>query len=312
MNIAYLLLIHNTPHHTGRIIDKLDSGAARFFVHLDAKSDAQAFAGLQRERVQFTARRHDVRWGQISQVDAILELISTAVQAGPFDRYVLISGADYPLFHAGEIEDFFARHGDLEFINSVPLGSPSKPMSRITSYCPSAADPLPRKLFMKLWWKLGLTVPPRHIARVFAGLVPSGGSTWWALTHRGCDTILQFHRRQPQIYRFLVNSYCPDETYFQTILSNSELKGKIRRNLSFTYWIEGRANPEIITAEIFQRLKDGAFIDDSRLYGAGPVLFARKFQEGEETVLQAIDQSGAQTSADAAPGHIDSARWAIS
>lgn len=311
MNIAYLLLIHNTPHHTARIIDKLDSGNARFFVHLDAKSDAQAFAGLQRERVQFTPQRHNVRWGQISQVDAILELIRCAVAHGPFDRYVLLSGADYPLLAAPEIETFFACNPALEFINSVPLGSPSKPMSRITSYCPSAADPLPRKLAMKIWWKLGLKVPPRSLARVFGKLVPYGGSTWWALTQQACSAILQFHQQRPQLYRFLVNSYCPDETYFQTILSNSELKGKIRRNLTFTHWVEGRANPEIISAEIFQRLKAGGFIDDSRLYGAGPVLFARKFQEGEETVLQAIDQSGAEISADAASGRIELARWAM-
>lgn len=300
MNIAYLLLIHNTPHHTARIIDKLDSGRARFFIHLDAKSDAAAYAGLQREHVQFTTRRHDVRWGEISQVDAILELISSAVQAGPFDRYVLISGSDYPLFGAEQIEGFFADNAQVEFINSVPLGSPSKPMSRITTYCPSAADPLPRKLFMKLWWKLGLKVPPRHIAGLFGKLVPHGGSTWWALTHAACTVILEFHRRRPEIYRFLVNSYCPDETYFQTILSNSDLKGRIRRNLTYTYWVEGRANPEIMTAEIYQRLKAGGFIDDSRLYGAGPVLFARKFREGEETLLHTIDQSGALTSAGAA------------
>jgi hypothetical protein len=165
-----------------------------------------------------------VRWGQITQVDAT-GADPHGGRGGPFDRYVLISGADYPLWRGSQIEDFFARHGEVEFINSVPLGSPSKPMSRITSYCPSAADLLPRKLFMKLWWKLGLKVPPRT-SRALRRAGALRRSTWWALTHRGCDTILQFHRSHPQIYRFPVNSYCPDETYFQTILSNSELKAR--------------------------------------------------------------------------------------
>jgi hypothetical protein len=147
---AYLILAHHQPSHLKRLVAALSCNSSAFFIHLDEKADASQFAELSSRQVQFTPKRIAVFWGDFSQVEAILVLIQTAMShPSTFERFVLLSGVDYPLRSAVEIQDFFAEHANREFINLVPMPCDfaGKPITRLSDFKlrPASTNPV-RKL----------------------------------------------------------------------------------------------------------------------------------------------------------------------
>src|SRR5690606_17787718 len=117
---------------------------SRAFVHIDRKSSLEPFAEVERdEQVEVVEPRVSIAWGGFSMIEATRRLIERALaQPAPFDRFVLLSGADYPLRSAAYIESFFAQHAGDEFINLVPMPSTTvnKPLSRLTQYRPDPTE----------------------------------------------------------------------------------------------------------------------------------------------------------------------------
>ena len=139
MTVAYLVAAHDNPAHLQRLIGALSSPSSKCFVHIDRKSDIEKFHGLRAHDVHITADRRSVYWADFSPIEATLVLLRAAM-ADPrrFDRFVLLSGADYPLRSAAAIERFFARNPGKEFIDLVamPADGAGKPLSRLTTYVP--------------------------------------------------------------------------------------------------------------------------------------------------------------------------------
>jgi hypothetical protein len=98
-----------------------DNSQTSVFLHVDRKSTmmqelSQLLAGAA--RVYFTPRRVPVYWGGYSLVQATLELMRQSMAQGDYDRFVLMQGADYPIKSSAEIDQFFTRHPDTEFIKA--------------------------------------------------------------------------------------------------------------------------------------------------------------------------------------------------
>ena len=99
MHIAVLLECHKNADQVNRLIKALSDPEIDFFIHVDRKAvtlrnqlhcDSRVFL-LPKE---FSV---DVRWGQFSQVKAILNLIKYANANKKFPYYWLMSGQDYPI-----------------------------------------------------------------------------------------------------------------------------------------------------------------------------------------------------------------------
>ena len=98
MKIAYLILAHGSPKHLARLVAALSSNSATFFIHVDRKSDILPFAAIQGQAIRFSDTRIPVYWGDFSQVEATLTLLRAALDCNAkFERFVLLSGADYPV-----------------------------------------------------------------------------------------------------------------------------------------------------------------------------------------------------------------------
>jgi Core-2/I-Branching enzyme len=139
MNIAYLILAHNNPGHLARLTQALATENSAIFIHIDKKADIRPFLELAGENVHFTSKRVPVYWGDYSQIEAILTLIDTAMAGSQrYDYLVLLSGSDYPLRTAAQLEAHFVKYRGSEFINMVAMPSEvaSKPLSRLTDYKP--------------------------------------------------------------------------------------------------------------------------------------------------------------------------------
>ena len=293
MKIAYLILAHNTPNHLRRLISALSTPSCAFFIHLDQKSSMEPFAGLAADNVHFTRERVPVYWGDFSQVEAILVLLRDAF-ADPrgFDRFVLLSGSDYPLRSARAIEDFFAKRPDLEFIDMVamPSADGQKPLLRLTTYqLPPGRSALSNKIRRYLS-QVGGKLYARNYRAVFRDLAPYGGSTWWAFSRAATDYVLAFASREARLVKFFRNTVSPDEQFFQTILANSPFRPKIVRALTYAHWTPGSPNPANLSEEHLAFFATTSAFSPTSGFGAGEMLFARKFSDAAADLIAKLDQ----------------------
>jgi len=292
MKIAYLILAHNTPHHMKRLIKSLSSDSSSFFIHLDKKVHNKEFLGIEGNNVCFTQERVPVFWGDFSQVEAILVLLRTAFyDQRKFDRFVLLSGADFPLRSAANIEKFFLTNKNKEYINLVEMPSVAvgKPISRLTTYKLRPGDGKIINTAKKVLIKIGILPCKRDYRKFLLDLTPYGGSTWWALTREAVDYILRFIHEKPQVVHFFKNTVCPDEAFFQTILGNSDHKLRIVGNLTYTDWSAGGQSPANISE------KHLVFFKSTSHFGEREMLFARKFTDDSENLVSMLEDQVRET-----------------
>lgn len=294
MKIAYLILAHNTPRHLGRLVVALSSASSRIAIHVDAKSDLSEFCGIHGGSVHFAEERVRVFWGDFSQVEATLALLRmTLADANRFDRFVLLSGSDYPLRSAAYLERFFARNTDKEFMNLVemPSDAAGKPLARLTTYRTRPGDPAASRVLRRFLMKLGVSPSRRDYSIYLRELVPCGGSSWWALTREACEHIISFVDEEAAVVKFFKNTICPDESFFHTILGNSRFRPRIVRNLTYADWSAGGSSPAVIEDRHIAFLNSTpSFLHDD-VYGEGEMLFARKFPDDSEALLARLTSS---------------------
>ncbi|WP_426434906.1 beta-1,6-N-acetylglucosaminyltransferase [Bradyrhizobium genosp. P] len=283
LNIAYLILAHQHPGQLSRLVEQLRSPAVDIFVHVDAKTAIDPFRQVVGRDVHFTPTRIPVYWADYSQIRAVLLLIEAALAVPrKYDYLVLLSGVDYPLRSAAEIENFLAQNKGSEFINwvAMPSSAASKPLSRLTDYHgrPGLRGLLVSKV-RRLLIKLHVIPRARDYKAYLGEATPYAGSTWWALTRDACEYIRSFAISNPRFMKFFENTSSPDEMVFQTILANSPFRSNMRRNLSYTDWSDGGASPSTIGERHLALFRANPVMKAGGPYGSGEVLFCRKVMD---------------------------------
>jgi hypothetical protein len=292
MKIAYLILAHNYPGHLARLTQALATPNTAIFIHIDKKTDIRPFLEIAGENIQFTPERVAVYWGDYSTTEAILILINAAMAGSErFDYLVLISGSDYPVRTAAQLEGYLVKHRESEFINMamMPSTAASKPLSWLTDYRPRPG--LKGKLIAqvrRVLVKVGILSRGRDYKTCFGGLTPYAGSTWWALTHDACAYIQNFVARNRRMMKFYANTTLSDEMVFQTILGNSRFKEKVRRNLTYTDWSLGGPHPSNIEMRHVERIRSEKVLTANDVYGQGELFFVRKVRDPE--VVDQLEQ----------------------
>jgi hypothetical protein len=296
MKIAYLILAHDNPFHLRRLVKAITSPSSVCFIHIDLKSNIVDFLTIASESVVLIDERLAVYWGDFSMVEATLVLIRTAL-ADPrhFDRLVLLSGTDYPLRSVSYIENFFRRYPADEFINLVqmPAKAERKPLERLTHRWPRPPAPLVVRLFRRIMRRFGISPISRYhtYKRYLGHLVPYAGDQWWALSRAACQHIQIFVDQEPKLIRFFQNTFCPDEMFFQIILGNSSFMSRIRRNVTYVDWFSEDRHPAWISEEHLDDLfRSDLSFKPSDWYGAGKLLFARKFSDAHTHLVNSVDR----------------------
>jgi hypothetical protein len=289
---VYLVLAHNSPAHLGRMVQALAADSAAFLVHIDKKADLNIFRAAAGDAVNFTRERVAVHWGDFSQVEAILVLMREALaDTRKFDRFVLLSGTDYPLRSPAYIADFFARHPETQFISmsEMSAASATKPLTRLSDYVPPPATSALARLVRKVKARLGIRPKQRDYKAVLGDLVPYAGATWWALSRKACEHIEEFVLARPAVLDFFRNTVCPDEMFFHTIIGNSVFASDLQRDRTYTDWAAGGASPAYMSMRHIDHFRTTRSFPVKSLYGGGEILFARKFSEDAPEVLAALD-----------------------
>ena len=296
MKIAYLILAHDNPSHLRRLVGAITSPSSVCFIHIDIKSNIMDFLPIASENVILIDKRLAVYWGDFSMVEATLILIRAALaDSRHFDRLVLLSGTDYPLRSVSYIESFFRCYPSDEFINLVqmPAEAKGKPLERLTHHWPRPQAPLVAKLFRRIIRRLGIGPISRYRAykRYLGHLVPYAGDQWWALSRAACQHIQTFVEQEPRLVRFFKNTFCPDEMFFQIILGNSSFMSTIRRNVTYADWFSEDRQPAWISEKHLDDLfRSNLSFKPNDWYGAGKMLFARKFSDAHAPLVHSVDR----------------------
>jgi hypothetical protein len=279
MRTAYLILAHHQPTHLARLIKAISCDWAYVFIHIDAKSDILQFKKLisEDENIIFLKenQRVKVNWGGFSQVAAILNLLKAALSIGvAFDRYCLLSGADFPIKELSYIQTQFSSQR--EFI-------------RIDRELGTSANPKQSKKVKRFYFR----DYPQFGGNWLPGIVPRKlnakiklyhGSQWWALTDEFIKYTFSFLKDNPDYINFYKYTNASDEIFFHSIIKHSSFSENITHDFEkmaclsdfmnmneygchYAIWGKDIRSPKVLD-----------FSDISLLLNS-KALFARKFDE---------------------------------
>lgn len=255
MTIANVILVHNNPAQLKRLLERLNADHIKTFIHLDRKCAIDDFFFLKRmPNVELIKRRHNVKWGGFSMVEAILDSFKEVLGfEEPFDYVNLLSGQDYPIKSLSEFTAFLnmnPKHSFLEFHTGDH------------DWIKEARYRISRYYFTDYKFK-GST----FLESVVNFLFPSkklpidfeiiGHSGWFTIDHESAAYVVQFFNKNKSFIRKFRFSWGSDEFLIQSILYNSPLKDKIiNNNLRYIDWSEGKASPKILTVKDIEKLNE--------------------------------------------------------
>ena len=240
MNIAYLISAHNDPQQLKRLVEALGNNAW-CFIHIDKKSDIKPFIDvlscIEGDRIQFIKERTDIRWGTFLQVEYQMALLKEALEYSHerksdvdfhgFDRYITLSGLDYPITPSKLAADN-TFDPSKEYIMGIDMSSEvvsgkyteiyrhARPFFNIP-YIGNTANQRLSIICRKILCVLGINKPL---------VLPNGwhlykGASWWAVTESLAEYIYNTYVSTPLLKKFFINSFGPDETLIPTIVFNS-------------------------------------------------------------------------------------------
>ena len=304
MQKNYLILAHKNPLQLGRMIERLDDGASKFFIHLDAKTPIEPFAAcLEGGHIRFIEPRERCVWGDFSIVRATIHLMEAASkEQGVF---ILMSGQDYPIQSQGYINDFLERNKEFDFIEVEPLEEKWKPKmvkdklehyhilhseerGHSNCYAPFAHCSVFQKLrtlthllkgrLSRKNFRLLCSLPKRvaPFERQYAG------SQFWAFSERTFYAVLNYIREhKAALEGYYKYTSSPDEIYFHSVLMDLVAKDStIKLKDPITYVNYFRKNNVFVTE------------DFEKLSSAKGKLFARKFDTDIDIeILNLIDKT---------------------
>ena len=289
MQKNYLILAHKNPLQLSRMIERLDDGASKFFIHLDAKTPIEPFAAcLEGGHIRFIEPRERCVWGDFSIVRATIHLMEAACkEQGVF---ILMSGQDYPIQSQGYINAFLESNKEFDFIEIEPLEEKWKPKmvkdklehyhilhseerGHSNCYAPFAHCSVFQKLrtlthllkgrLSQKNFRLLCSLPKRvaPFERQYAG------SQFWAFSERTFYAVLNYIREhKAALEEYYKYTSSPDEIYFHSVLMDLVAKDStIKLKEQITYVNYFRKNNVFVTE------------DFEKLSSAKGKLFARKF-----------------------------------
>jgi Core-2/I-Branching enzyme len=276
MRVCYLVLVHHKFDQAARMIRRLAGPRRGFVLHIDGSADPSSIerfrADLRSIDGIVNARSVRVRWGSYAQALAIMRSIQAAVDCPErYDRYVLLSGQDYPIVPRWRIDQCFRDDPQSEYIEAHALNlvddAPGwSPYYRFRRY----------HLFLGRFHR---ALPYAH-----KGLPPQAiyhGSTWWALTRPALEFIAREFNGNNHLRRYLRTSFLVDEAYVPTLLMGSPLRSCVAgHNLTYAEWTPTSGpHPKTLGTEDLPSLQSSS------------KLFARKFDaDVDSVVLDELDR----------------------
>ncbi|MBO5042534.1 MAG: hypothetical protein J6D87_06165 [Clostridia bacterium] len=220
MKCAFLILAHTDPKQLRRLVHTLDHPGFDFFIHVDKKCNLRDYGfegySLSYSKLTVLQKRYRIRWGDISIVKATIAIYHAAMSADRYDRFVTLSGQDYPILP----NDVLAEKLSAPRVEWI-MGNILEPKEyhKVENFYFWKLGGF-KKYFTLLFSALGIrkkkyiTVDQKKWDVYFA-------PQWHALSSECVAYILSTLEAHPHILKYFKYAYAPDELLIPTILFNS-------------------------------------------------------------------------------------------
>jgi hypothetical protein len=215
--IAYFILVHRYPNQFKRLFKSIYSPKNHYLIHIDKRASIELFTEIKDFLASFSnshlLKSQNVVWGGYSMVDAELKGIKELLKISTkWDFFINLSGQDFPLQSQSNITDFLRQNIGKSFL-LVADQAKERPntLNRIKNYFVES--------------KQGFTGTP--FKRAFLpDVTPYIGGQWKILSRECCEFICS-NRKVAKFRRYYRHTLIPDESFFQTVLMNTNYPGTI-------------------------------------------------------------------------------------
>lgn len=233
MKLAFLISAHKDAKHLRTLVNSLPADS-EFYIHIDQKSDIRPFEEkLDRENVHFLEHRVNVAWGSINEVEYQVELLRAALYYGHADYFISLSGMDYPLWSNAKIKEYFEKADGKEILQGISMLHQGKNAReycnfRFLSYLPWEKGSLKSKFRAALRKMTAATGIHKtlHIHCKNKTYTLYKGAAWWGITPDLARQIIKEWDENEHLVQYFKTSFCPAETFIQTIAFNSEFASR--------------------------------------------------------------------------------------
>lgn len=282
MKHAYLILAHNEYPVLECLIKAIDDPRNDIYIHFDCKVKELPIIKTNKSNLYIIENRIDVRWGDVSVVEAEYILFEAASNKDTYTYYHLLSGVDIPLKSQNDIHDFFDKYQGKEFIGfyKYPMAEEmDRKVNRVHLF-PKDFRRVPGIMsFIKRLIRF-VAIKIQYITgyRRNKSVVFRKGTQWASLTDDFVRYALLHKKEVLNTYKY---TFCSDEIFLQTLCWNSNF-----RNNLFNAENEEQGCMRMIG------WKDGVLYDwenkDYDILVKSEFLFARKFNSKNIEVVNRI------------------------
>jgi hypothetical protein len=271
VKIAYLILAHGNYKQLQRLLDALQYPGCKFYIHIDRKSP---MPDIQRDDVYFIKDRVKVYHSTFSENKATIKLMQKAVEDDVYDRYILLSGMDYPV---RSNEEIISRiNNDEEYITIYKWPNHLHASSYFKYYYFDCFNRRQLNFKKRFFESIEKSLRKLRIQKKFPFQLYTGYQ-WFILSHKYILLILDTLKKDKRYIKFFSTCRITSESCFHSIIGNSSLmNNKIKPYFTFVdFGKEGY--PAILTKDYLEELRSGDY------------LFARKFDEKSDEVINLIN-----------------------
>ena len=227
MNHAFCILAHKPSvslFYTVKYLSKHPTN--RVFIHLDKKANIKDFCEINGGNVHFIEKRFNIEWGGANMVRATLALLD----AVNVDGYcTLLSGDDFPCVSFNTLNAFFDSLGRTNLIHIQDFrNNKVDPYARFKYFYPKSFFKKERSYIDKVICMI-YRVLPFHINKAGIEFLKRKnislykGTQWFSLSADALGKIKEFIRTEPDFISIFDGTFCPDETFFQTLAVHLKL-----------------------------------------------------------------------------------------
>ena len=217
-------MAHNEWGLLQKLISCIDDARNDIYVHIDAK--VKELPGLHSEQAGLTIleNRVDVRWGDLSVVEAEYALFEAAVANGSYAYYHLLSGADLPLKSQDYIHDFCDANQGKEFIGYTLTEITPEVIRKAQRWHLFPKDFRDRRLPKRIVRASCLRLQELLGIKRNKDVEFKKGSQWVSVTD---DMAKLFLEKKQWVEEVFHHTFCSDEMVFHTLCWHSSLRKNI-------------------------------------------------------------------------------------
>ena len=228
---------------------KFFSGTAYVFIHVDVKSKSITDAEIEiLNRIEnceaFSS--HSIEWGSFHHVEAVTELMIRALMKEDVSYMHLLTGEDFPLLSARELDERFLTDGHIYMSYIPPAEQPESVRVRYRYKNLLANKNLKNKLLWQVQNIAGRIQEARGDVRVSIGPFPEQaiykGLVYISMPREAALYVIRFITKEgAAFWEDLKHCQVPEEFFFQTIFLNAdEWKDRIiDQELRYMDWSKG-------------------------------------------------------------------------